>query len=168
MWSKAECRSIIFFGSVAYAKVPSEKCRKFDDKAIVRTFIGYDENCKAYCLIDLKTNKVIISRDVKFSEKQSARNANTNTLTIDLLVQSSPDSDMCTPSSDVRGEAIESIIAESELIESQLKPNPRQNKGKLLPYACKVSEEPKNCFEALNRTDMATNGVMKWTTSFNR
>lgn len=39
---------------------------KNDDEAVLYKFIGYEENSKAYRLLDLETSPVIISRDVKF------------------------------------------------------------------------------------------------------
>jgi hypothetical protein len=54
------------FGAWCYALVPKENRRKLDDKAIKLRFVGYDENSKAFRLADEQTNKVVISRDVRF------------------------------------------------------------------------------------------------------
>lgn len=54
------------FGCKAFAHVPDVKRRKLDSKAIQLTFVGYDDHSKLYALLDVKTNKIIISRDVKY------------------------------------------------------------------------------------------------------
>lgn len=47
-----------------------EKRDTQDPKAKKLIFIGYVDNSKEYRLIDPKTNKIIISRDVKFLERK--------------------------------------------------------------------------------------------------
>nr|XP_034194548.1 uncharacterized protein LOC117610827 [Osmia lignaria] len=56
------------FGSKVYAHVPKELRRKLDDKAKEYRFAGYDEHSKGYRLLDTNTNKIVISRDVKFTD----------------------------------------------------------------------------------------------------
>lgn len=62
------------FGSAAMVHVPKEKSRKLDSKASKMLFIGYSEQTKGYRLIDTKTKKVVISRDVTFLESSIKRN----------------------------------------------------------------------------------------------
>lgn len=57
------------FGSIAYRHIPQEKRRKFYDKSKKCILVGYDDSSKAYQLYDTKTNKLHISRDVKFKEE---------------------------------------------------------------------------------------------------
>ncbi|KAG6481465.1 hypothetical protein ZIOFF_058069 [Zingiber officinale] len=50
------------------AKAPLELKEKFDEKSEKLVFIGYNNESKGYRLIDPKTNKLVISRDVIFNE----------------------------------------------------------------------------------------------------
>lgn len=54
------------FGSRAYVHIPKEKRRKLEVKAIPLTFVGYSMESKAYRFVDQATDKITISRDVKF------------------------------------------------------------------------------------------------------
>lgn len=63
---KPGIQSFKIFGSECFVHVPSEKRRKLDSVAVEMIFLGYDENSKAYRCYNAKTNKVVISRDVKF------------------------------------------------------------------------------------------------------
>lgn len=53
------------FGCIVYAHVPS-----FDDKSVKYIFIGYCEETKGYRLYNLETEKLMISCDVLFDEKE--------------------------------------------------------------------------------------------------
>ncbi len=53
------------FGEEVYTKIPDAKRRKLDDKAVKMMFLGYMCS-KGYRLGDVKSRKVIISREVKF------------------------------------------------------------------------------------------------------
>ncbi|WRX29551.1 Integrase [Theobroma cacao] len=82
------------FGSIYYAKVPDEKRKKFDSKSQVAIHLGFSDTSKGYRLFNVHTNKVFISRDVKFDEDhkwnwekgivESSRNFN---ITADVLPQ---------------------------------------------------------------------------------
>lgn len=71
MWEnrKPDVSNLKIFGSTAYTLIPKEKLKKLDSRSQKLTFVGYDDNTKGYRLIDLKTNKIILSRDVKFVEE---------------------------------------------------------------------------------------------------
>lgn len=56
------------FGNKTVAYVPREKRDKQDSKAQELTFIAYDENIKEYRLIDPRTKKVTVNRNVIFRE----------------------------------------------------------------------------------------------------
>jgi hypothetical protein len=56
------------FRCIAYAHIPSELRKKLDDKSEKCIFTGYSETSKAYRLYNPITKKLILSRDVKFSE----------------------------------------------------------------------------------------------------
>lgn len=58
------------FGSVGYAHIPSQKRVKLDDKGQKCIFLGVSESSKAFKMFDPVTNKIIVSRDVVFDEKQ--------------------------------------------------------------------------------------------------
>jgi hypothetical protein len=57
-----------FFGCVCYAQVPKVKRTKLEESSERCIFIGYSSMSKGYRLYNLKTKKVIISRDVVFDE----------------------------------------------------------------------------------------------------
>lgn len=57
------------FGCYAYAHVPKEERLKLDPKGLKCVFVGYCETQKAFRLRDPASNKVKISRDVLFNEK---------------------------------------------------------------------------------------------------
>lgn len=56
------------FGCLAYSHIPKERRTKLEDKAERCMMIGYDSNAKAYRLVNLRTLKVVVSRDVIFDE----------------------------------------------------------------------------------------------------
>ncbi|KMQ86153.1 gag-pol polyprotein [Lasius niger] len=73
LWNKqtADVDRLRIFGSKGYTHVPKEKRRKLDDKATLLTFVGYSMESKAYRMLDIKTNQITISRNVKFDENYS-------------------------------------------------------------------------------------------------
>ena len=56
------------FGCIAYAHIPSQEREKFDEKEEKYIFIGYSDESKGFCLLNPKTNKLVIARDVIFDE----------------------------------------------------------------------------------------------------
>ena len=56
------------FGCVAYAHIPDCQRNKLDKKAEKFRFVGYSLNSKGYRLMNEKTTKVVISRDVVFNK----------------------------------------------------------------------------------------------------
>jgi hypothetical protein len=71
-WSgtKLNVSHLSTFGYIAYAHIPSELRKKLDDKSEKCIYTGYSETSKAYRLYNPITNKLIITRDVKFLENQ--------------------------------------------------------------------------------------------------
>ena len=69
-WSgkKPSVNNLKFFGCVCYAQVSIEKRTKLEEASERCIFIGYSSVSKGYRLYNLKTKKMIISRDV-FHEK---------------------------------------------------------------------------------------------------
>jgi len=69
-WSnkKPDISYLRIFGCDAYVLIPEEKRTKFDDKSIKGLFLGYDDESKAYRVVDTRTMKLYISRNVKFNE----------------------------------------------------------------------------------------------------
>ena len=70
----------VLFGCMAYAHVPDALRQKLDKKAKKLRFVGYSKNSKGYRLLDEKTQKVIVRRDVTFNETDfgySSTNLNT-------------------------------------------------------------------------------------------
>ena len=59
------------FGCKAHVLVPKEQRQKLDSHSFEALFLGYSEESKAYRLLNIKTHKLIISRDVIFNEQFS-------------------------------------------------------------------------------------------------
>jgi len=53
------------------AHIPKERRRKWNTKYEEYIFVGYADETKGYRLLDKKTKKVIIRRDVTFIENES-------------------------------------------------------------------------------------------------
>ena len=47
---------------------PNKKCTRFDAQSLYCRFIGYSEQEKAYRFEDIKSRRVLVSRDAKFME----------------------------------------------------------------------------------------------------
>ena len=65
---KASVQHLRVFGCVCYTLVPTERRNKLDHKAEAAIFLGYSSYSKGYRVYSLKSEKVIVSRDVKFDE----------------------------------------------------------------------------------------------------
>ncbi|KAL3534237.1 hypothetical protein ACH5RR_002698 [Cinchona calisaya] len=72
-WSgrKPSVNHLKIFGSVCYAHIPKEKRYKLDEVGEKCIFVGYSSQSKGYHLYNLKTNKIIVCRDVLFNENVS-------------------------------------------------------------------------------------------------
>ena len=72
-WSgyKPSVSHLRIFGFIAYAQVPETKRKKLNDHGEKNIFIGYSDESKAYKLYNPFTNKIVVSRDVIFSEEES-------------------------------------------------------------------------------------------------
>ncbi len=62
------------FGCIAYAHISNSTRQKLDKKAEKLRFIGYSKASKGCRLINEKTKKVIVRRDVTFNEVDFGRN----------------------------------------------------------------------------------------------
>lgn len=70
LWNnkKPELKHCVTFGTKCFVHVPSERRRKLDNTAIQMIFVGYDENSKAYRCFDQEKRRLVISRDVRFTQ----------------------------------------------------------------------------------------------------
>jgi hypothetical protein len=59
------------WGCVAHIHVPKEKRTKLEDKSITCILLGLNEESKGYRVLDPKTRKIIVSKDVLFEEHKS-------------------------------------------------------------------------------------------------
>ena len=57
------------FGCISYALVLAQKRTKLHEKNQKCVFLGYSDITKGYRLLDVKTKKLVVSRDVIFDEK---------------------------------------------------------------------------------------------------
>ncbi|GJV06663.1 zinc finger, CCHC-type containing protein [Tanacetum coccineum] len=55
---------------IAYAKVPSQHLTKLDDRSIRMVYLGNEHGSKAYRLFDPTTQRICVSRDVKFKQDE--------------------------------------------------------------------------------------------------
>ncbi|KAK4398323.1 Retrovirus-related Pol polyprotein from transposon TNT 1-94 [Sesamum angolense] len=69
-WSgkKPSAKHLRVFGSICYVHIPTEKRHKLEEKDREGIFLGYNTQSKGYRIYNLKTKKLIISRDVEFDE----------------------------------------------------------------------------------------------------
>nr|GEU62649.1 ankyrin repeat-containing domain, PGG domain protein [Tanacetum cinerariifolium] len=59
------------FGCIAYAKVPSQRLKMLDDRSSRMVYLGNEPGSKAYRLFDPTTQKICVSRDVKFKKNET-------------------------------------------------------------------------------------------------
>jgi hypothetical protein len=72
LWSgkKPDLKSMRVFGCDAYCHVPTEKRKKLDDKAEKGMFVGFSNDILGWKVLNIKTMKVTVSRDVVFNENE--------------------------------------------------------------------------------------------------
>nr|GEV88543.1 zinc finger, CCHC-type [Tanacetum cinerariifolium] len=58
-------------GCITYAKVPSQHLTKLDDRSSRMVYLGNEQESKAYRLFDPTTQRICVSRDVKFKENET-------------------------------------------------------------------------------------------------
>ncbi|GJZ61489.1 zinc finger, CCHC-type containing protein [Tanacetum coccineum] len=68
---KPNLENLRIFGCIAYVKVPSQHLTKLDDRSIKMVYLGNEQGSKAYRLFDPTTQRVCVSRDVKFKENET-------------------------------------------------------------------------------------------------
>lgn len=66
-----DVKHIHIFDCTAYAVVPKQLRRKLDSKATKVIFMGYEPESKAYRLLNQSTEKIIVSCDVQFIDKEA-------------------------------------------------------------------------------------------------
>ena len=71
VWSgeKPNIEHLKVFGCIAYSHIPDSQRQKLDKKAVKLRFVGYCIQSKGYRLLDEKTSRVFIRRDVIFNEQ---------------------------------------------------------------------------------------------------
>lgn len=101
LWSgkKPNLKHVRIFGCEVMVHVPNIKRQKLDSKASKMFFVGYSETTKGYRLLDTKTKKIIISRDVVFLENSIMRKFTTVSLTDKDLTNNLTDPNTCSESS---------------------------------------------------------------------
>jgi hypothetical protein len=68
---KPEVTHFHIFGSRAWAQIPSEKRKALDPQSTECIFVGYPNGVKAYHLIDLSSDRLIIKCSIQFKESVS-------------------------------------------------------------------------------------------------
>lgn len=137
MWSgkKPDITHMKIFGCEAMVHVPKEKAKKWDSKANKMIFIGYSEQTKGYRLLDTKTRKVVISRDVIFLESSVKRNyalaplseSAPNTSEDISVTESTPDTTLQNLSEDINNESSDDFYSdEGSLYEPEINIDPSE------------------------------------------
>ncbi|GJZ42978.1 ribonuclease H-like domain, reverse transcriptase, RNA-dependent DNA polymerase [Tanacetum coccineum] len=67
---KPNLENLRVFGCIAYAKVPSQRLTKIDDRSSRMVYLGNEQGSKAYRLFNPTTQKICVSRDVKFKKNK--------------------------------------------------------------------------------------------------
>ncbi|KAL5570660.1 hypothetical protein UlMin_027235 [Ulmus minor] len=65
---KPSSKHLRVFGCICYAHIPQEKRNKLDEKIGKGIFLGYSTQSKGYRVYNLRTKKLIISKDVQFDK----------------------------------------------------------------------------------------------------
>ena len=52
------------FGCTAHVRTSGTHLKKLDDRSKPMVYLGVDEGCKAHRLLDVTSNKVVVSRDI--------------------------------------------------------------------------------------------------------
>nr|GEZ09260.1 ribonuclease H-like domain, reverse transcriptase, RNA-dependent DNA polymerase [Tanacetum cinerariifolium] len=68
---KPNLENLRVFDCIAYAKVPSQHLTKLDDRSSRLVYLGNEQGSKAYRLFDPTTQRICVSRDVKFKENET-------------------------------------------------------------------------------------------------
>ena len=68
---KQEVGHFRIFGSLAYCHIPNEKRSKLDQTAEKGYLVGYSETSKAYRIYIPSSRKIVVRRDVKFTEDRA-------------------------------------------------------------------------------------------------
>nr|GEY77700.1 zinc finger, CCHC-type [Tanacetum cinerariifolium] len=68
---KPNLENLRVFGCIAYAKVPSQHLTKLDDRGTRIVYLGNEQGSKAYRLFDLTTQRICVSRNMKFKENET-------------------------------------------------------------------------------------------------
>lgn len=106
------------FGSDVYERIPDEKRRKLDFKAVKRIFVGHDERSKGYRVADPQTYKITVTREIelvkRINDKRSLASVNLDSRTCKIEQDDSDDSndDSCDDSNDDSSD--ENYITEEE------------------------------------------------------
>lgn len=65
---KPSARHVKIFGSICYMHIPAILRTKLDQKADMGIFVGYSTHSKGYRVYNLKTKKLIVSKDYQIDE----------------------------------------------------------------------------------------------------
>ena len=68
---KPSIKHLRIFGCIGYAKVDAPHLRKLDDRSRTLVHLGTEPGSKAYRLLDPKSRKIVVSRDVVFDEHKT-------------------------------------------------------------------------------------------------
>jgi hypothetical protein len=71
LWNKTKSKLNYLRGCLAFYRVSNPKRMKLRPRVLKSNFVGYAENSKAYKILELSSNIIVESRDIKFIENKS-------------------------------------------------------------------------------------------------
>ena len=137
------------FGAKAFVLVPEQKRQKLDDRARELRLVGYEEGTKGYRLLDVTTDKIYVSRDVRFIESDPHVNHSSqlnppeiNTLEHDVDFNSVP--------------SITANLHENDLVELPAAPGERndvidEKRVSTRPERANRGKPPERLIESINK-----------------
>jgi transposase InsO family protein len=117
---KSDLSDLKLFGSKIMVMTPKQRRRKWDANAVEMIFVGYECGVKGYRCFDTKTNKITMSRNVRFLEDTNAKK-----ISLDLCDE--PKNEVENEKNEIENEinndmneSIGSVVNEEELNESEI------------------------------------------------
>ena len=123
--NQADLNYVKIFGARAYAFIDNSKRTKWDDKAYKTMLIGYTNN--GYKLLDMKTRKIIYSRNVTFNEQELGFGKQ-NTEHYDTNEESESEYEKNESDYEDSGSKVPSIELESDNEQQELNENQNQDR----------------------------------------
>jgi hypothetical protein len=151
-WSgkKPQLSHVRQFGAKAFVLIPNVKRQKLDSKARELMLVGYEEGTKGYRLLDVKTDKICVSRDVKFIENDPHVTGNGQLSSTETVTNTERAIDIDEGSNEVASLHDQNDTVEMPVQEER---NETANQGQLLkrPERANRGKAPERLIEIINK-----------------